>query len=477
MYNEDLYRREKDTLLFDNVNLIDITNKFGTPTYFFSAKQIRRNITYLREVMQKYNPQTSIAYSMKNNFVPEICSVIAGEVDFFETTSLLEQKIIEKICLEKRNTFHIISTNIYKPDGLIEDVIKYPNIDSSKIESLDYQSFLAIDSYQDLKNIEKVAQKLNAKPKVLVRVNPGLKMDLEETIFASANETGKCAVIISNIKPIIEASNDQTISIWLPKRQFIPEFDNAERLIKEAFESKYLDLVGLHFHLGSQITNIDYFERFFEVITRFFKIMNEKVNGELKILDIGGGFPVDYTQCQCIPTIEDISKCLSRNIKKTEINPKIIIESGRFITATSGVLLSKITITKENSVGQKIAVLDLSTYSDLLDILTAQWNYDFSLVNDLPDTAKEEIDNWELVGGTNDTLDQLKPRVFNCANCNEPREKKKIFAFPRELKIGDIIAVKTAGSYTTCFNNNYSGRPKPLMILNDSGKNQLIHRI
>ncbi|NPE07141.1 MAG: hypothetical protein GNW80_02570 [Asgard group archaeon] len=474
-HNNILFRRDRDTILFDDVNLRNIETKFGTPTYLFSADQIRRNIKFLREKMLEYNPQTSIAYSMKNNIIPEICTIIADEVDYFETTSMLEQKIVEKIILEKKKNIHIVSTNIYKPDGLIKEVIEYPNISSSEINSAKCHSFLAIDSYHDLKNIVKAAQRLGVKPKVLIRVNPGIKMDIEETIFASANISAKCAVVISNIKPIIKASNDPTIKIWLPERQFKPEFDTAERLVKEANESEHLDLVGLHCHLGSQITNIEYFDRFFEVVTRFFKIMNEEINDKMKILDLGGGYPVDYAHCECVPTIEDISKSLSKNIKNSGINPEIIIESGRFITANSGLLLSKITITKENSDGHKIAVLDLSTYSDLLDVLTAQWSYNYSLINELPDSDQKAT--WRLVGGTNDTLDQLTPRIVKCSNCKEQIIEKKEITFPRELVIGDIIAVKSVGAYTTCFNSNYCGRSKPLIVLKDSTSKQQILRI
>ena len=474
-HNNILFRRDRNTILFDDVNLRNIETKFGTPTYLFSADQIRRNIRYLREKMLEYNPQTSIAYSMKNNIIPEICSIIADEVNYFETTSILEQKLIEKIILEKKKDIHIVSTNIYKSDELIEDVIKYPNTSSLKIDLENCHSFLAIDSYQDLKNIEKVAKRLGVKPKVLIRVNPGIKMDIEETIFASANVTAKCAVVISDIEPIIKASNDPTIKIWLPERQFKPEFDTAERLVKEAYESENLDLVGLHCHLGSQITNIEYFDRFFEVVTRFFKIMNVEINDKLKILDLGGGYPVDYAHCECVPTIEDISKSLSKNIKNSGINPDIIIESGRFITANSGILLSKIAITKENSDGRKIAVLDLSIYSDLLDVLTAQWSYDYSLINDLPDNDQKVA--WKLVGGTNDTLDQLTPRIVKCNNCKEQVIERKEIAFPRDLIIGDLIAVKSIGAYTTCFNSNYCGRSKPLIVIKDSTSKQQILRI
>ena len=60
-----LFRRERESISFDEVNLRNIENKFGTPTYLFSADQIRRNIRFLREKMLKHNPRTKIAYSVK----------------------------------------------------------------------------------------------------------------------------------------------------------------------------------------------------------------------------------------------------------------------------------------------------------------------------------------------------------------------------------------------------------------------------
>ena len=107
-------------------------------------------------------------------------------------------------------------------------------------------------------------------------------------------------------------------------------------------------------------------------------------------------------------------------------------------------------------------------------VLTAQWNYDYSLINELPDSDQKTT--WELVGGTNDTLDQLTPRIVKCSNCKEQIIEKKEITFPRDLEIGDLIAVKSAGAYTTCFNSNYCGRIKPLIVIKDSMSEQQILR-
>jgi ornithine decarboxylase len=175
--------------------------------------------------------------------------------------------------------------------------------------------------------------------------------------------------------------------------------------------------------------------------------MNEQVKNELQILDLGGGYPVDYINDGSVPTLASISQSLTSNLNKSMINPEIIIESGRFITATAATLISRIKITKESSSGRNLAILDMSVYSDLLDILVAKWFYDCKLVSNIPDKDSEvSTSNWDLVGVTNDALDQFI----------SPNEKR---IFPRDLRTNDLIAIKNTGAYTTCFNSNYSGKP------------------
>ncbi len=464
--SKEMFRQVEDHYLFDDIDLEkEIALPYGTPTYVFSAKKIRENILTLKQAFQKTYPNTSIAYSLKNNDIPEICSVIASEIDIFEITSLTELKFVEKLVLNQKKNLNLILTNIYKSDSLIDNTIHFPR-NSNTSDYNDHLNLIAIDSYQDLKNVERIAKKVGKKPRVSIRVNPGIKMDISETIFASANISAKCASIIADIEPIIEVSNDPTISIWLPKRETTPKNDFAEKLVQDAIESKHLELVGLHGHLGSQIANIEYFDRFFEVISRFYKLMNEKYDGILEILDLGGGYPVDYTNSGGVPTIEDIAKVLTKNIQNANIKPDLIIESGRYITASSGILLSKVCLTKENSEGKKLAVLDLSVYSDLLDVLVANWCYDAILMNNLPKQIdKNKGSCWTLVGGTNDTLDQLTPRSSKCSKCDDSLKGENERWFPKELKTGDLLAIKHAGAYTTCFNSNYSGRPIPTRIL------------
>lgn len=464
---------EENTLHFDGVNLKQsIAAKFGTPTYIFSENAIKQNLLELQTAFTSQYPQTEIAYSTKNNMIFDISSIIAEEVNYFETTSLMELMLVEKLIQHKNKPLNLISTNLFKPDGLIEQIINFGSqiiLDKNKDTM---SGIIAIDSYQDMKNIERIAKKINKKAKVLVRVNPGIQMSREKTIFASAYPDAKCSTIIKDIQPIIDLSQNDTIEEWLLKRKHSPKYDFAERIIHEAEESEHLELLGIHGHLGSQVTNIDYFHHFFEVITLFYKLMEEKLGRNFTYLDLGGGYPVQYSATEQVPSIEEIAVSLSQNISRAKIAPRLIIESGRYVTASSGLLLSQVNLTKENPSGGKIAVLDMSVYGDLLDVIAAKWYFDISLVNDLP--IGKEISNkydWDLVGSTNDTLDQLNP-IDNSDNLDIiPR------SFPRDLRPNDYVVIKNTGAYTTCFNSNYCGRPKPLVVLIEKDRTiRLINR-
>ncbi|MHA1355158.1 MAG: hypothetical protein ACTSR1_08315, partial [Candidatus Heimdallarchaeota archaeon] len=282
MSKEDLFQQVDGNLIFDGIDLEnEIASKYGTPTY---------NIKHLSTTFTNHYPDTEIAYSMKNNMLPEISAIISEELSTFETTSLLEMKLVEQIIIKSGKPLNLISTNLYKSDGFLEQLLSFPNI-KSKPEYGDFSSLIAIDSYQDLLNVERVAKKQNIKPKVLIRVNPGIKMSREKAIFASAFASAKCSSIIKDTESIISSSKDENINAYLEERIYEPKFDFAENLIDLSFKSDHLDLIGIHGHLGSQITNLEYFHNFFEVITIFYKLMQDKYENKLEILDLGGGYP------------------------------------------------------------------------------------------------------------------------------------------------------------------------------------------
>ena len=447
-----MYTKLNNELLIDNIPLSSLSDTFGTPLYIFSEKKLLENYNKLKNSFTSLYPKTQIAYSTKNNAVDGILEKILQVTEWFEVTSFGETLSVEHASKKVQIKPNIIQTNIYKPDDLIQ-------------KSIEKGYIIAIDSYQDCINVAKIAMKIRKKANVLLRVNPGIRMSIEDMPFSSASTWAKCANIVSLREKLLEDLDQSEIKSWLPPLHNIPSKDTAEYLSQYIHNNSVFNFLGLHAHPGSQVTNLDYYHNFSLIITRYFKHLNESLSCNLEYLDIGGGYPVDYKSGEVIPDVKEIAKIIISNIKKEKITPKLILESGRFVTASAGNLLSKVVLTKENGVTKNIAVLDSSFYSDLIDTITTHWYFESKLVTNIPD-EKEQI-KYKLFGITNDSLDLIDPqkRVCNCGETITPERKR---FFPRRLMVGDLVIIMNAGAYSTCFNSNYCLHSKPPVILIDT---------
>ena len=450
----NLHTITNNELLMDNISLSNLSETFGTPLYIFSENKLLDNYNKLYRAFSSLYPKIQIAYSTKNNVLGGILEKILHKTDWFEVTSLGETQSVKKASDKVGVKPNIIQTNIYKPYDLI-------------LESIENGYILAIDSYQDCVNVERIARKIGIKANIFLRVNPGIRMSIEDTTFSSATTWAKCANIISTHEDLLEDLDQSEIESWLVPIRNIPSKDTAEYLSQYIAKKEVFNFLGLHAHPGSQVTSLDYYHYFSLIITRFFKQLNESLENNLEYLDIGGGYPVDYESGESIPDVKEIAKVIISNIEKANIMPKLILESGRYITANAGTLLSKVLLTKENAVTQNIAVLDVSFYSDLIDTIAAHWYFESKLVNDIPEV--EEMKEYELFGITNDSLDLIDPqkRISKCGETITP-ERKRIF--PRSLTTGDLVLIMNAGAYSTCFNSNYCLYSKPPVILIDTEK-------
>jgi len=450
--NPNVYSISNNELHFDNISLANLSETFGTPLYIFSEKKLLDNYNELYNAFNSLYPKIQIAYSTKNNVLGGVIEKILPKTNWFEVTSLGETQSVKKASDRVGAKPNIIQTNIYKPNDLI-------------LESIENGYILAIDSYQDCLNIERISKKIGIKAKVFLRVNPGIRMSIEKTIFSSATPWAKCANIISTSEELLEDLEKSETKSWLAPLNNIPSKDTAEYLSKYIAEKSIFNFLGIHAHPGSQVTSLDYYCYFSLIVARFFKRLNESLDSDLEYLDIGGGYPVDYKSGESIPEVKEIAKVIISNIEKTRISPKLIIESGRYITANAGSILSKVVLTKENAVTKNVAVLDISFYSNLIDTIAAHWYFESKLVNDLPN--EEEMKEYELFGITNDSLDLIDPqkRVCSCGETLTP-ERKRIF--PRVLKSGDLVLILNSGAYSTCFNSNYCLHSKPPVILIDT---------
>ncbi len=384
-----------------------VVTEFGTPLYVVDEQIILDNLSTLETSFNNYNGKTSIAYSLKSNFNPSIIEILNKESILFDLTSLGELYFFEQC---RANIDNVLYTSV------TEEEDEYYSAMQSGI------SKFVIGSYNGLINLISASESLNISPKVLVRINP--EIDVKADISASSG-MGKFGIPLSN------SSND-----------------DAFYIINKIFDNNLLQFHGIHFHLGSQISDPSCFIQTLDLLSSLIKQLKSSINDfTISILDIGGGTPVEYTKP--VPSPEYIGKTITDKLNEftnsLDISPTLIVESGRYLSAESSILISRI-VNSKSYPDCKFHIIDAG-YNLLLDSALMKQEYPIDIITRSQSTTLENI---KIGGRLCDTLD-----TFNISP-----EKK----FPR-ASINDLVVFRNVGAYSIVFNMPFHCQTKPAILL------------
>ncbi len=408
-----LLKRTDGRLEFDGVDVDNLLHKIGTPSFIFSEKVLENQYFSIINCFKKHNIHPfNLAFSIKSNPDIKVVKVLSTISSMFEATSTGE---IERILSVGGKACNIIYTNAVKTKESINFALRYG------------VHYFAVDSLSDLRRIEKETDKENLSVKVLIRVNP--LTEFKNVIFSCSGKTSKIGIIIP---PNLDEESEM--------KQILLRCENSARLSYE----------GIHVHLGSQIEDITEYQRGMEKIGECISLL-EKNGIKTSILDIGGGFPIRYSQ---IPqeSINSFAKVIKSTIKKNYPDLRIIAESGRFLTAPAAILATTVINIKKDPEKNLIACLDGSFYNTLPDIIIAKWP--FPIVKTILDGRKEK--KYRIAGSSNDSLDIYAPNKSNQVYLQNFEE----------IKEGEKIIFLQAGAYSISFNSTYclENRPKVYFI-------------
>ena len=160
-----------------------------------------------------------------------------------------------------------------------------------------------------------------------------------------------------------------------------------------------IKIKGIDVHIGSQINNLAPFKKTFNSILNAINILEEK-NINIDIIDIGGGIGVNYKDEKPL-NINDYSELISN--KFGSLNKKIILEPGRYLTAESGVLITKIIYIKENR-SKKFLIVDAAMNDFIRPSLYGSIHNAIPLMENAKSKARE---NYDIVGPVCETGDFL----------------------------------------------------------------------
>ncbi len=258
-----------------------------------------------------------------------------------------------------------------------------------------------------------------------------------EVLNDLAKAQNKTARIALRINPNVKANTHHYITTGLEENKFGISTSQLNEVVDLVLKCKNIELVGMHFHIGSQITDLNSFKSLVIRINELQKFFSDK-NIELKHVNVGGGLGIDYHHPNQHP-IPDFKNYFKVYNDFLELAPgqKLHFELGRAIVGQCGNLISKVLYVK-NGVNVDFLIID----AGMTELMRPALYQAFHLIENISSLEKE-LHNYDVVGPICESSDCFGKRI------SLPVSKR-----------GDMIAIRSAGAYGEVMASNYNLREK-----------------
>ncbi len=398
-------KSQKIRTQIDGVSVNELTRKYGSPLFVFSQKTIEEKYNTLKDAFSSRYPDVKFSWSYKTNYLNEICKIYHKLGSSAEVVSEFEYQKARANGVEGKD---IIFNGPYKPKADLKIAVQ----EGAKIH---------IDNLFELNDLEEIADELNIKIPVAIRIN----MD-----------TG-------------------TYPAW---SRFGFNYENGEALeaVKRMYDGSKLSLTGLHSHIGTYMLDANAYKMATTKIMQLKSQVEQQFNCDIEYIDLGGGFASKsnlkgiYQSAEVVvPTADDYAQAITDTIyelNKSERLPTLYLETGRHLIDEAGFLLTSIWGYKRFPDGKKGYILDAGVNV----LYTSTW-YNFNI----------ELD--KRYDGDNE------PSMLNgplCMNIDVIEENLMLPPLDR----GSVLSISPVGAY------NYTQamqfiRYKPAVVLIDNDSN------
>ncbi len=393
----------------DGVPIKSLIQNFGSPLFVFSEKRLRKKIREFRQVFENQYPNVEFSWSYKTNYLSAICSILHQEGETAEVVSEFEYEKARHLGVPGEK---IIFNGPYKPYHILKRAVQ----EGARIN---------IDSFEEIIDLENIAQELGRKIKI------GIRLNMDTGIYPQWNRFG-----------------------------FNLENGQALDAVKRIAMGKLLEINGLHCHQGTFILEPNSYAIQVEKMVNFAYKLEEEFNYSIEYIDIGGGFPSKnrlkglYLPPETIiPSIsefaEKIGHALLNSLKPGDY-PKLILECGRAIVDEAGFLVTTIISSKRLPDGRRAYVIDAGV--NLL--YTAYW-YHF----------RTEID--KNVYGTPEPCVLYGPLCMNIDVIDD-------FVHLPPLSKGDHLILWPVGAYNVSQWMQFITYRPAVVIITENGKPEII---
>jgi diaminopimelate decarboxylase len=271
-----------------------------------------------------------------------------------------------------------------------------------------------------------------------------------DRIAAAAQGLGRVARAALRVNPDIDARSHPNISTGLKTNKFGVPLQDARAIYGQRRSVPGLRLVGVHVHIGSQITTAEPLQRAAQVLAALARELRDD-GIELEHVDLGGGLGIAYEGRPMITPAEYAAAVLP-SLRATGL--PVILEPGRAVVGHAGALVARVVDTKQYPDGRRFAVLD----AGMTELMRPALYGSFHRIVPVAPRATPEVP-WDVVGPICESSD--------------------VFARDRllpQLCVDDLVAILDTGAYGAVMASTYNRRPLAPEVLVDDGQWTLIRR-
>jgi len=403
-------------LIIGGCDTIELATEFGTPLYLFDEFSLRSQCAEFQKEFGELYADFSVVYACKAFINKALLLLLQEEGLGLDVVSAGELSIARSV------DFPLDKVYFHGNNKSIEEI---------KL-ALEWQvGRIVVDNYYELTMLNEIAGGCGKKPDILLRLSPG-----------------------------IDPHTHRYIATGIVDSKFGCPLYNWEEAISQAMSALNVKLVGLHFHLGSNITETEPYQQAIEVVLNFASEMKQKYSFELRELNVGGGVALQYLVDSPVLPVSAYAEVITNKIstKCRELKlalPKLVIEPGRSIVGRAGVALYKVGIVKD--------IPDVRCYVSVDGGMAD--NIRFALYGA----------RYEAVVA-NKTLEKAEKRVTIAGKfCESGDILIKDIDLPPVVP-GDVIAIPDCGAYCLSMASNYNAALRPAVVMVKDGKARLIRR-
>lgn len=371
---------------------INKIHNIKTPFYYYDSGLLRNTLNIIDKEINKYN-NYCLHYAIKANSNPKILKIIS-------------QYGFGADCVSGGEIQAAIDA------GFPVSKIVYAGVGKS-----DWEINLGLDNDISCFNVESLAEL--------------------EVINNLASKHNKIANIAFRINPNIGAHTHANITTGLAENKFGIAMDDLEAIIEKAKRLKNISIIGLHFHIGSQILDMSDFKA---LCNRVNDIQDklEQLGIILKNINVGGGLGINYEHPdeEPIPNFAEYFSTYAKHLR-LRTGQKVHFELGRSVVGQCGTLITRLLYVKEGSF-KKFAIVD----AGMTDLIRPALYHAYHKIENISSSQETEV--YDVVGPICESSDVFAKSV-EINKCHR----------------GDIIAIRSAGAYGEVMASQYNCRELP----------------